>query len=122
MVKVEIGGTTFFCDSADEAVRIHRLANAGVSAPTQQATAVRRPSGMGRAFLKKIEPHVGKEVSSEELAKIIGAKSKAGLGPKLFQLRKNLADDNVVLDDFIVKKKLDAMSPTSWMIAKRELS
>lgn len=79
-----------------------------------------KPSGDGQAqgFLKKLTPHVGKELSSDEMAKIVGAKSSNGLGPKMHQLRRVLADENVTLEDFVVRNKPDPAGPTSWKIVK----
>jgi hypothetical protein len=126
MVKVQIGNSTFICDTAEEAVRIHKLASSGGSGPVSHASpANHRPATNGRAqavmrkLTPKLTPFVGKEVSSEEMAKLIGAKGPSGLGPKMHQLRRTLANESILIDDFIVKKeKQEPREPTAWKILK----
>jgi hypothetical protein len=123
MVKLQIGNSTFICDTAEEAVRIHRLAGGGngiaAPSPASGSHVARQPASTGRTkvLLKKLGPHVGKDLTSEELAKIVGAKT-LGLGPMMHQLRRNLAKDGIEMDDFILKVKPDPDSPASWKILK----
>jgi hypothetical protein len=124
-VKVQIGNSTFFCDTPEEAVKIHSLAGNGGGTP-MQATVVegssslahKQDDGTAQLFLKKLSPYAGQEVNSEEMAKIVGAKDLSGLGPKMRQLRASFDSANLVLDHFIVKRKPDAATPTSWHISK----
>ena len=126
MIKLQIGVSTFTCDSAEEAVRIHRLVSGAMS--SQQATTVttghritpRNGTAGGMTFIKRLGPYVGKELKSDEMAKVAGAKSAAGLGPRMAQLRKTLADDGVMLEDFIIRRKPDAASPVTWTVVKAE--
>ena len=125
MVKLQIGVSTFFCDTAEEAVRIHRLVGNGVAATqgTAAVTAHRSHSKSGQQsllFLRKLTPYVGKDLSSDDMAKVAGAASATGLGPKMAQIKKRLANEGVILDDFIVRKKPDAAGPVTWSVVKAE--
>jgi len=123
MIRLQIGNSIFSCDTPEEAVRIHRLAGGVGGATPQQPNASQQTSpkangqrGRGLDLIKKLSPHVGKELTSEELAKIVGAKGANGLGPKIHQLRLMLEKESVVLDDYIERRKADAVSPTTWFI------
>ena len=125
MVKLQIGASVFFCDTAEEAVRIHRLVGSnGVAVQTHiPAEPVRASTNEQRRtvqlILKKLEPLAGKVLNSEEMAKVIGAKGTNGLGPKMHQMRKLFTIEGSALDDFVVKHKPDPLGPTSWIIQKR---
>jgi len=128
MVKLTVGGSVFSCETAEEAVKIHRMLaqpeSAGIAVKTQTGvftqtvnTGTFHPGkGVFVSFVKKIEPLAGKHVSSEEFAKVIGAKNPNGLGPKIAQLRKVVAHEGIQLDDYVQKTKLDPEGPTLWRI------
>lgn len=125
MVKLQIGASTFVCETAEEAVRIHHLLGVNGGAPLQ-GSAMDEPPGLGRRLedgatqiiLKKLAPYAGQEVNSEEMVKILEAKNLSGLGPKMRQLRASFESANMVFDHYIVKRKPDASTPTTWLIAK----
>ena len=127
MIKLQIGASTFICDSAEEAVRVHRLVSGAMSSQQLTTTVTtghritpRNGTAGGMMFIKRLGPYVGKELKSEEMAKVAGAKSAAGLGPRMAQIKKTLADDGVMLEDFIIRRKPDAASPVTWTVVKAE--
>lgn len=122
MVKVQIEGSIFHCDTAEEAVRIHRLVGAGSAQPNSPTspspTPTKRQNGRAGSVLKKLAPHIGKELNSDDMAKILDAKNATGLGPKVRQLRKSLHDEGIEMDEYIERVKPDPAGPTTWKIHK----
>jgi hypothetical protein len=122
MIKVVIGSTTFFCETPEEAVRVHRLSNSqgGTIVHASAKAAIKRPLRPATsAVLKKLGQNAGKDLSSDDMAKVMGAASANGLGPKIAQLRRELENDGQTIEDYIVKQKPDPMGPTTWRIVQR---
>jgi hypothetical protein len=129
MIRVQVGSSSFYCESAEEAVKVHRLlsdesnrrmvpvAQALVSALAKHSNGHSQHS-FATTFVKTLAPHSGKQLSSDELAKIIGTRSVAGVGPKLAQIRKLLAREDVPLESYITKVVSDGGGPARWDIAR----
>jgi hypothetical protein len=124
MVKLQIGASTFFCETAEEAYRIHRM-DAGASPTVTTGGVPARASqngngGLGHKFLKKLEPLVGQHLSSEKFMEVVNAKSTYALGPVLRRIRESLESEGLAFENYVSKEKPDADTPTSWVILKSE--
>lgn len=122
IMKLKINGESFEFESPEDAARFYR-AFQGQSAPRpDEKPIVRRRLVNGHspamAILQKIRAHAGSEMNGSDLAKVIGAASGNGVGPKLKQLRKALETENppVDLDDYVSKRINPSDGTTIWMI------
>ena len=84
MIKVEIGETVFFCDSAREAAELATLMGRknGVHRRNIQKSSADE-NGEISSFVKKIKDLPSTSVSSESLCEALGLESVNGLGPKI---------------------------------------
>ncbi|HZR03660.1 MAG TPA: hypothetical protein VFA81_10865 [Burkholderiales bacterium] len=115
-MKLIIDGNPLEFETPEDAARFFR---AYKGAPAQQKITPRPKTNGNSAAMKILQDlrkHAGTEVDGNELAKIIGAASGNGVGPKVYQLRKALEDEDVALDDFLTKRT-DSDGSTVWMIS-----
>ncbi len=126
MITVKIGATTFICDTASEAVNIHRLvANVPVAAaspPTsvQPATITKRPvagNSFATDFLDTIKRYGGHTLDSNKMKDILGIASVQGVGPRLNSVRKALeaSKPQILLNDYLTTQK-NKEGKTVWSV------
>lgn len=113
MYKVKPDGS-IECLTAQEAVDLQRLIQSAPKAPLSQPRK-QRLNGSGDPALEiaqQLRQFNGTAISSAQLVPIIGATSGAGVGPKLYQLRKRIP-----LDDHVdLKKHRDEKGVVSWRV------
>lgn len=68
-------------------------------------------------FLRKLKPLVGKTLSAEEMAPIVGAETQHGVGPRLRKYSNLLAARSIDWKEYIAVQKT-ATGSTSWTIKK----
>lgn len=124
MFKVNPDGS-IECSTADEALDLQRriqerTAKAQRAQEKQQPTLFSRsPGGYDIAIMdspyslviKKLLEFKGTEIGSGQMAELVGAKTPAGVGPKLFHLKKKLPD----LESMLEERK-DEKGLTWWKV------
>jgi len=115
MYKVNLDGS-ISCETAEEALKLQRLMLQRQS-PQRNSAAMPAINGqsIARQFLEKLRPHDGKEVDSAQLAKIVGAETRSGVGPKLRHLRAALEHESISLDSYLRGHK-SARGTMTWTV------
>jgi len=134
MIKVEIQGVIFECDTPQQAVEIAKLMKAGnqpafTSEPMADlgsdmiADALNNPSildfnkNQALRFLSKIKDFPPTEVSSGNLAKALDVKGASGIGPRLAKLEQQLAELQPPVDlDKVLEKQVRPGQPNRWKV------
>ncbi len=127
MIKVHSGTTVFECETAEEAVRIHKLlvggAGVAVTASPQAAEhgngatgAANKLIAPAKAFLKKLDSYAGQKLDVAGMVKLTGVKSQNGIGPRISQYRRALEEEHIALDSYFTKIKPPEGGPATWLI------
>ena len=104
--KVNLDGS-IECSSADEALELQRkIQERGAKAQRQQVKE-QQPTLFAQAngqhsqneLIKKLLAHRGTDITSGQMAPMIGAKSVSGVGPKLYFLKKAIPELANILDE-----------------------
>lgn len=131
MIEVHIGASVFKCSTPEEAARIHQLVGGSAqpvvhhvavaqpsSAPVARSAPLAKPVQKSRAsaFLKKLETVAGQELDVPAMVKLMGVRHPNGIGPRFARFRKNLAAENIALDELIEKVKSEVGEPPHWIV------
>lgn len=127
-IKVQIDNTTFYCDTAQEAILLHELAQPKTSVravATHKSYGIKLPGSdmsddtkEAKAFLRKLMPNEGSELSAEEMAKILDTKP-TGVGPRLSRMKRLLASMSPTLDidDFVTRYAVSG-GGSVWVVSE----
>jgi len=80
----------------------------------ERTTPVNRESS-AQKFIQTLEQYSGKEIGSEQLAKIVGVDSAAAVGPKIRHLRAAFEKEDLSLADYLESSK-EGRAPTVWKV------
>lgn len=126
MIKVQIGETIFSCDTAKEAIEIHRLAQQAQESSTNHGRPrLSRPLSPAipqpeldelKAFMEKLLPLRGEEVTAEELAKALGAEHSRGLGPLMAKIDRTVKKVPLDLERSDIVVRFARPEGTMWKI------
>lgn len=130
MIKVEIQGVTFECETPQQAVEIAKLMNAG----TKPASSAKAKNTYGQqvvadlivphghtnpaiTFLYRIKDLPATDVSSSNLAKALDVKGASGIGPRLAKIEQQLAElQPPIRLDNVLEKHVRPGQPIHWKI------
>lgn len=122
MIKVEIGDTIFYCDSACEAADLATLMGRknGVYRKNVPKSLVKENGEMS-SFVQKIKDLPSTSVTSETLCEALGLESVNGLGPKMrgYAKRFEQAYDQPLKS--VLESVIKPGQPTVWKIHKNAL-
>jgi hypothetical protein len=105
MYKVNPDGS-ISCTTLEEALRVQQSILNNQPAKARRSTAAAEAVNTGaRQFLESLKPHHGKQVNSEQIRKLTGADTTAGVGPKLRHMRTALASEGISLDSYLQQHK-----------------
>ena len=105
MFKVNPDGS-ISCTTPEEALRLQRLILAEQPAKARRSAAAAEAVNTGaRQFLESLKPYNGKQVNSDQIRKLTGAETTAGVGPKLRHMREALASEGINLDSYLQQHK-----------------
>lgn len=91
------------CDTVEEALRLQRQIVARQQLQTR-ATHVNAETS-AQSFLDKLKPFENRQINSEQLRKLTGTESAAGLGPKLRHLKNAFGYEGLDLESVLVPNK-----------------
>lgn len=72
-------------------------------------------NSIAKEFIQILKPHSGKTMDSEALAKIIGAESAVGVGPKVRHMKSAFEQEKLSLSDYLEGEKV-GRNPRVWRV------